>query len=453
MGVWDSIKGVFSQLGKSLAEIGAALAPLAPQAKAVGKFLGFVFGILDKIATLAIGVVLDTIIFGFKSLGLVIEGLGHIIAGLITVLIGLFHLDFGMVWKGLKQMASGVWPLLKGLAGLFITFFAPARFAKWGLFALKGLGVGLKAAMPEILAGLSRFVVAALKFFVELTPKLLKLGGEALLALGRAIVKYGPKVLALAGRLVVDFLKWYVSLPGKLFRLGVDAIRKLGSAVVKGAPKVVAAAGRIVVAVINWILKLPPRLLSLGEQAVSKLGSAIRSGLGALKNIASDIVTSVVNIIKGLPGKLLGLGSDLFSAGKTLGSKILEGIRSGISAIGDMAGSIASSLKAGINNAIGLPKTLSFKVLGKSIGFTIPGFEKGGIAPGGMAMVGEGGPELVGLPRGSRVHSNADSKKMMGSSLPKRVILRIGDRDFIAYVEELADNRINAADNLAWQGA
>jgi hypothetical protein len=42
---------------------------------------------------------------------------------------------------------------------------------------------------------------------------------------------------------------------------------------------------------------------------------------------------------------------------------------------------------------------------------------------------------------------------MMGSGLPKSVILRVGARDFVAYVEEVADGRINAADNLAWQGA
>ena len=39
------------------------------------------------------------------------------------------------------------------------------------------------------------------------------------------------------------------------------------------------------------------------------------------------------------------------------------------------------------------------------------------------------------------------------SLLPKTVVLRIGSRDFLAYVEEIADNRIVASDNLAWQGA
>lgn len=46
-----------------------------------------------------------------------------------------------------------------------------------------------------------------------------------------------------------------------------------------------------------------------------------------------------------------------------------------------------------------------------------PGFARGTMyAPGGMSLVGERGPELVNLPRGSQVHTNQESKKMMGSS-------------------------------------
>jgi hypothetical protein len=38
----------------------------------------------------------------------------------------------------------------------------------------------------------------------------------------------------------------------------------------------------------------------------------------------------------------------------------------------------------------------------------------GAFAKGGVAMVGERGPELVGLPNGTRVHSNADTERMLG---------------------------------------
>ena len=34
-----------------------------------------------------------------------------------------------------------------------------------------------------------------------------------------------------------------------------------------------------------------------------------------------------------------------------------------------------------------------------------------------LAVVGERGPELVNLPKGARVHSNRDSKKMVGGTV------------------------------------
>jgi hypothetical protein len=458
-GTWDAIQGVWANLMTAFKEIGTALKPLAPAAKGVGKAFGFVFGLLDKIAGFAIGVVIDTITYAFKSLGNVIKGAGRIIAGIINVLVGLFTLDFGKVWDGLKQMFSGIGPLLQGAFGLFITFFAPARLAKIGLGAIKGLLGGLKGAMPGVLSGIGTLITRMLKFFVDLAPKLLSLGWKALQGIGSAIVKYVPKAVMFMGKLYLGIIKWILKLPGKLLDLGQKALSNLGGAVIKNTPKILAAAGRIYLGIIRWIMKLPGKLLELGASAISKLGSAVSKGVGTLKNIAGNIVESVVNTIKQLPGKLLNLAGSLLSAGKTLGGKILEGIRNGITAIGDMAGRVASDLKNGINNAIGLPKSLSFSVLGKKIGFTIPGFEKGTpFAPGGLALVGEGGPELVSLRRGSRVYNNRDTQKMMQPEatrvqFPSRLILRIGNRDFEAYVSEIADDRIDASDNLAWQGA
>ena len=52
---------------------------------------------------------------------------------------------------------------------------------------------------------------------------------------------------------------------------------------------------------------------------------------------------------------------------------------------------------------------------------SFPGFANGtNSAPGGLAMVGERGPELVNLPRGSQVIPNIDTRKMMqgGGSAP-----------------------------------
>lgn len=410
---WDALKGVGKSLKDAFSEVTTALSPLAPTAKAVGKSVGPILDFADKLATFALGVVIDTITYALKSLANVIKGAGRIIGGFITVLEGLFTLDFGKVWDGLKKMFSGLGPLLKGAFGLFITFFAPAKLAKIGGLAIKGLLGGLGRAMPGVLSGIGNFLGLALKFFIDLAPKLLGLGGKALTSLGRAFITYAPKVLGAIGRLVGRILQWIGRLPARLPGLALKAVKGLGNAVVRGTPKILTAFGRIYVGAIQWIMKLPGRLASLGGEAISKLASAIGKGVGILKKKAGEIVDGIVKEIKALPGQMLHLGTDLLNAGKTLGGKILSGIGSGLGAIGDLAGRIAADLKAGINRVIGLPKDISISVLGKHIGFTIPGFAKGGVTPGGLVRVGEQGPELVNLPRGSRVHSNEESKKMM----------------------------------------
>ena len=70
----------------------------------------------------------------------------------------------------------------------------------------------------------------------------------------------------------------------------------------------------------------------------------------------------------------------------------------------------------------------------------IPGFADGvRNFSGGMAIVGERGPELVNLPRGSSVYSNEDSRDMMGGVTIQNV--NITDRQTADYFISALDNR------------
>ena len=59
----------------------------------------------------------------------------------------------------------------------------------------------------------------------------------------------------------------------------------------------------------------------------------------------------------------------------------------------------------------------------------VPAFASGGVSAGGMAIVGEKGPELVSLPAGSRVHSNSDSRRMSSSRTVNNVNITINAKD------------------------
>ena len=69
-----------------------------------------------------------------------------------------------------------------------------------------------------------------------------------------------------------------------------------------------------------------------------------------------------------------------------------------------------------LGRVVGSLATMIYETIkGDGIPF-VPFFAEGGVSAGGLAVVGEKGPELVNLPKGSRVHSNAESRKMAGGN-------------------------------------
>jgi len=108
----------------------------------------------------------------------------------------------------------------------------------------------------------------------------------------------------------------------------------------------------------------------------------------------------------GIPGIMEYLGYSL----KT---KLLDSLSTGIANMlsGSGFGSSGGSASGGKVGLFATAAKFGAKLFG------IPGFASGtSYAPGGLAMVGERGPELVNLPRGSRVHT-AGSTAAMGATV------------------------------------
>lgn len=153
----------------------------------------------------------------------------------------------------------------------------------------------------------------------------------------------------------------------------------------------------------------------------------------------NDVIDGLINIAFGVLQFALGVAGTLLVA---LGGFVIEFIGIAfdrlISFIGDAFKNTKNLLKAlpaillvvgGIialimGAPIWLAVTISivlYKVAAwivKKIKGVIPGFSSGGTVSTGMQIVGEKGPELVSLPKGSRVHSNSQSKKMVSNSNP-----------------------------------
>lgn len=87
---------------------------------------------------------------------------------------------------------------------------------------------------------------------------------------------------------------------------------------------------------------------------------------------------------------------------------IIDGIESAVSGVSDAIGKLSSAAGA-------------VKSVGSAVGGAlshIPGFASGtSYAPGGLALVGEDGPELVRLPRGSAVTPSAQTAQALGTDM------------------------------------
>jgi hypothetical protein len=162
------------------------------------------------------------------------------------------------------------------------------------------------------------------------------------------------------------------------------------------------ALGDLAAATQNYNQLAQTRAQENAAQAKSHQGP-VANYLDSLK----DIKTEIQNIeVQGLQGLTDGI------------TQAIEGTKSLGAAFHDVANQIISDLlRIAVQKAITAPLANAlFGTTGVAALFGIPGFASGtDFAPGGTAVVGENGPELVNLPRGSQVLPNSVLRNAVGA--------------------------------------
>lgn len=342
----------------------------------------------------------------------------------------------------IKDVGSEIYKLGKGL----IEAFKPAMpfFKNVLLPLLKGLAIGLIASI----IGAVKFITAAIKVIARVLgwigtkAKPLKKvfeaigfvvafvwGGVILKALskvGVALKWLGGvfKILSLPVRFVASLIGELAGVFGRVagFIIGkfIGALR----AVIGWLGGKLAPAGRLIGHVFR-IATTPIRLMWAGLKAVGSIGikvagfligkvvgsvRAVGKAFGSIGRGIGSVVSHIWNAITGVFGKVLhflsGLGSKMFHAGvgiaKAIGKGILNAFGSAVGFASDIGRKIADWLNdntpLGDKVHIGIPGPIP------DIDFRLPKLWTGGdIMSGGMAIVGDRGPELLSLPTGSSV--------------------------------------------------
>jgi hypothetical protein len=223
------------------------------------------------------------------------------------------------------------------------------------------------------------------------------------IAWGLIVILLGTLITFLAfvaADLLLQAWNWVMGLKADMKSLGkvvglVLAVIGMVVAFMMGAPIIViAAVGLLMYAVGKWVvdnMKGPALYVTLGIIAL------------ALAGVILFFFTWPVLIGVIIAGALIAFGLWL---GKSM-QDILMYIINPISLVIDIISAAVIKIKEIFEDDP--DKGLWDSGLGPMLGFA-----DGGVTKGGISLVGERGPEIVRMPVGSRVHSNTESKQMMG---------------------------------------
>lgn len=152
------------------------------------------------------------------------------------------------------------------------------------------------------------------------------------------------------------------------------------------------------------------------------LGGVFLMSISGIGMVIKKTVDDARQDLLGFFGKVAGAGS-----GAAIGAKLGAMVGLAIPVVGPGIGAIIGGLLgAAIGGSMGKSAGTA---TGEALG--LPGYASGGLVPNtGMAIVGEQGPEIVKLPAGARVYSNAQSRNMMApTTINVSVNGRIGASD------------------------
>lgn len=227
------------------------------------------------------------------------------------------------------------------------------------------------------------------------------------------LVENGPRL----ANVVVGF----VNLGAEIIHLG-QAVVKFVTDAVAGFQRFDAEVTAVVVGIEQTLASLPAKFIQIGRDIIAGLLAGLKEKWETVKAWFQSLAENIPQWVRDKLG--IQSPSTVFAE---IGTNIMQGLAQGLDAekdgiksgVDSFAQGIAStfidvlkgatSLREGLGDILGgfADKMLSAGIGGLGAALGIPGFANGtNFAPGGAALVGERGPELVHLPRGSRVTPN-----------------------------------------------
>lgn len=330
----------------------------------------------------------------------------------------------------------------------------------------------------ELIAKFSKFSVKSLEKIVDflgmLTDKMAKFFVSEQFD---KLMDYGKEMLPKAASALNDlaeFVGKFVEAAGPMGGLSLDILKDMAEMLNAIPMDILKQLAPLIigVAMAMWFLNLTP--LGMILTAVLLLATLIYKNWPLIKEKTKELRDNIQEYWEAIKGKTAALKDYVvdkwngvkakFEDVKNKAREIKDSIKghwndfiafaTGLpgrfrKAISGMWSGVTGGLKSSVNGIIGVLNTAIYQINDKiiknvnrlpgvSIGYIpyVPYLARGGIA-GGLAVVGENGPELVNLPHGSMVRSNPDTRRILSeggagggaSGKPIHITLQLGGRN------------------------
>lgn len=278
----------------------------------------------------------------------IIGGTLNTIRGVISAVLAVIRGDWSGAWEGIKTAVAGVWQNIRGTVGL---------------------------------------AIAAVRGVIDL--------GMQLLANGWGVVWRGIQTIVRGvWSTIVGLVTGYVNTVRTVVTTAWNVLGRVTSRIWSGIRALIRRVWSAIVAVVRTYVGSVRTVVSGAWNTVRNLSSSAWNGIrNVIGNVWSRIVDRVrngvervVDVVRSIPNRIASFASGLFSG-------LVDAFRSAINSIIRWWNNLELSIDPPGPGSItvGTPN--------------IPELADGGTArTGGLALVGELGPELVSLPRGATVY-------------------------------------------------
>lgn len=481
-GIVAAVQSAWAVIGPALMQIGGRAAQLAgviggalvsaftflwPIIQQVAGVLGPILGAAINLAVQFIGMLVGALI---DHLGGAVRGAIQFIQGLVSFVAAVFRGDWAAAWNGAKDMAIGAFKFLWHAVNVVLTVNLLGAI-RGGLVSMLGLFRGGMASITGLFTSAWNGIVALVRGAWTGLLGAARSGASGLSSLVNGLVsgilRFFGSMAAGMGSIIRN--AWMVA--RSAFGGGVAAIRTLVSQMVSG--------------VLGFFRNLGSGIASHASAAMKAATSRFSSGMGAIRDVVSAGASRVLQFFRDLPGKIVSalgdLSRKLFGSGKALLAGFMDGITDGFSRVRQAVDRGMQTVreffpfspaKRGAFSGRGYT-TYSGRALSADFGDSIAG-QAGYVAdqagtvmdaaaaalagdlpgPGVSSLAdlvrGPGGALPAGLamtlqaaaPAASRLPSALAGMGQRGAAVPARMTIRIGEREFEGYVEDIGDARL-----------